>query len=127
MHSESQGQGVRIFVAKDWIALRVNGSTFQVPKKEFYKTLLECEQAVEDGIQLASLPIPSLEEKLKKPEPRKRRVVRAVNSRASRGVKIYLSVEETRWLGLVHGSPVEITPTTIDGENALILKAAAQV
>ena len=124
---QPQTETVRIFVSEDHIGFRLNNSTFQIPKREFYKTLMKCEHAVERGIQLASLPITAIEEKLEKPKPRKRKVVRAVNSGASRGLKIYISVKESRWLGIDHGSPVEIIPTTIDGENALILKAARRI
>ena len=124
MHSESQA--LRLFVEQEWIAFRVNDSIFRTPKQDFYEALMECEEAVKEGlVQFASLPIPSVEQKLKKPEPKKRRVVRAANN--SRGVKIYLSTGEARWLGIGHGSPVEIIPTTIDGENALILKAARKI
>jgi len=124
MHPEA----LRVFVTREWIAFRVNDSIFRASKQDFYETLMECEQAVEeDKIQFASLPIPSVEEKLRKPEPKKRRVVRAVNNPRSKGVKIYLSSEEARWLGIGHGSPVEITPASIDGENALILKAARRI
>ena len=126
MHSEAQA--LRLFVEQEWIAFRVNDSIFRTPKQDFYEALMECEEAVKEGlVQFASLPIPSVEQKLKKPEPKKRRVVRAVNNTpGSRGVKIYLSSDEARWLGIEHGSPVEIIPATIDGESALIIKRAIQ-
>lgn len=122
MHSESQA--LRLFVEQEWIAFRVNDSIFRASKQDFYETLMECEEAVNEGlVQFASLPIPSVEQKLRKPEPKKRRVVRAVNNPRSKGVKIYLSSEEARWLGIEHGSWVEIISATIDGESALIIKA----
>jgi len=124
MHPEAQA--VRIFVARNSIAIKVSDSVFQIPKQEFYRALQECERALEEGVQLASLPIPSTEERLRLPKPGARRVVRVVNSYASRGVKVYLSADEARWLGIAHGSPVEIIPTTINGENALIIKPASQ-
>ena len=120
MHPEA----LRVLVTREWIAFRVNDSIFRASKQDFYETLMECEEAVNEGlVQFASLPIPSVEQKLRKPEPKKRRVVRAVNNPRSKGVKIYLSSEEARWLGIEHGSWVEIISATIDGESALIIKA----
>ena len=119
----------RMYLTKNSVVFELNGERVEVGKDQFYEALKECEEALKGNSLVAMLSFgESSPELVKIMETKRRTVTRAVRAYASvdrpRPVKVYLDQDLVKWLGIGHGSLVEIAKTKLFGDKVVVIRKA---